>query len=119
VRQGQLPNVEVEVEPRVVYPVGVIQAERNLGQPPAQRRQQGKPFEDQSFDVGQGESTAGRRRRIEYRESRHVPALPRVLERQELRVEARELAHRRSVILHRARPIGEVLGGKTASAALR
>ena len=50
-RQRQLADVEVEVEVGVVHPVRVVEAERHLGQPPAQRRQQRQPLGDQVVDV--------------------------------------------------------------------
>ncbi len=50
--EGELAHVVVEVEVVVVDPVGVVEAERHLGQAPAQRRQQRQALGQQPLDVG-------------------------------------------------------------------
>ena len=92
-RQGQLAHVEVEIEVRVVEPVGVVEPEGHLHQPPPERRQQRQPFRDQVLDVGQLEPPARRGGWIQDRQPRHVARLPGRLEREELGVEAGQLAH--------------------------
>jgi hypothetical protein len=86
-RQRQLADVEVEVEMRVVEPVRVVQAERDLGQPPPERREQRQAPGDQVVDGLEGELSVGPGGGIEDGKPAHVPALARRLERQELRVD--------------------------------
>jgi hypothetical protein len=103
--QAELAHVEVQVEVEVVDPVGIVEAERHLLQAPAQRRQQRQALGDQRLDVGEREVPGRRRRRVEDRDARDVPALARRLEREELRVEARQLAHRSTATIREvARP---------------
>ena len=52
-RQGDLANVELEVEVRVVDPVGVVEVERHLRQPPPERRHEGEPLGDQALESWQ------------------------------------------------------------------
>ena len=70
-RQGELADVEVEVEVAVVDPVGVVEPERHLGEAPAHRRQQRQPLGDHLLHVGELELAA--RRRASDRGSRPRP----------------------------------------------
>jgi len=92
--QSELPHVEVEVEVRVVDPVRVIQAERHLGEAPAEWGQQRQPLDDQLLDVVEVDLVARRGGWIEHRDPRDMAGLPRRLHGQELRVKTRELSHR-------------------------
>jgi hypothetical protein len=91
--QRELADVEVQVEVLVVEPVGVVQPERDLHEPPAHRREQRQPLCQERLDVGAGDRAARAGRRVEDRQPAHVPGLARRLEREELRVQARELTH--------------------------
>ncbi len=103
-RQRELADVEVEVEVRVVDPVRVVEAERHLGQTPAHRRQQRQPLGEHLLDVGELELAARGGARIEDRDPADVPALARVLEREELGVEAGQLAHPQQSLMLMAWP---------------
>src|SRR5215218_125413 len=98
-RQGQLAHVVVEVELRIVGPVGVVEPERHLDEPPAQRRQERHAVADEAFHGGAVQSIR-RGRGVEDSEAGHVTGLSLVLEGEELGVEARELSH--GVLLLRA-----------------
>jgi hypothetical protein len=74
-RQRELTDVEVEVEVGIVQPVGVVEPERDLDQPPAQRRQQGQPLFHQAVDVLEGELPARRGRGVEDRQPGDVARL--------------------------------------------
>ena len=91
--QRQLAHVVLQVEVRVVDPVGVVEPERNLGEAPAQRGQQRQPVDQQVLEVGALEPAAGRRGRVDHRHAGDVPVLAWGLQREELRVEGGELAH--------------------------
>ena len=93
-RQSQLAHVEVEIEVGIVEPVGVIEPEGNLDEPPAQRRQQGQALLHQGGDVLEGELPARLGGRVQDRQPRHVTGLVRALQGEELRVEAGQLTHR-------------------------
>jgi hypothetical protein len=58
-RGGGLADVEVEVEVLVLDPVRVVQAERHLGQAPAEGRQQVQALADEPADVLAGQSAPG------------------------------------------------------------
>jgi hypothetical protein len=88
-----LADVEVEVELRVLDPVGVIESERHLGQPPAKHGQHREPLGDQPAEVCDLDLAPGRTRRVIDRQPADVAEGARVLEREELRVEAGQLAH--------------------------
>jgi hypothetical protein len=85
--------MEVQVEVRVLDPVGQIDPERHLHEAPAERRQQVQPLPDQPADVLHRQLTARRRRRVVHGEAADVPVRPRRLDGEELGVERRELAH--------------------------
>src|SRR5206468_2427754 len=91
--QRELPHVEVEVEVGVVDPVRVVEAERHLGEPPAERGQQRQALLHEPLYVAGVELAARSARGIENRHARHVAGLARALERQELRVHAGQLPH--------------------------
>jgi hypothetical protein len=86
--------VEIEVEVRVVDPVAVVEAERDLDQAPPKRRDERQALGDQVLQVGELEDAARRRRRIDDRHAADVPVVARAFEGQELRVDGRQLAHR-------------------------
>jgi hypothetical protein len=91
--QGELAHVEVEVEVDVVDPVGIVEPERHLGRTPAQGRQQRQPLGQKQLDVLDRQLAPRRGRRVEDGQAGHMAVLARVLQRQELRVEAGELSH--------------------------
>jgi hypothetical protein len=93
-RKRQLPDVEVEVEVGIVEPVRIVEAERDLHQPPAQGRQQRQALLHQGADVLEGELAARRGRGVEDGQPGDMARLVRALERQKLRVEAGQLTHR-------------------------
>ena len=70
-RHRRVADVEVQVEVRVLDPVRVVEPERDLDQPPAERRQQVDALADEAADVGHLELAAGRGRR-----GRRPPAPP-------------------------------------------
>ena len=92
-RERQLAHVEVEVEVGVVDPVRVVEPERHLGEPPAQRRQQRQALGDQVVHRLERQLAVRARGGVEDGQPADVPALARGLERQELGVDARELSH--------------------------
>ena len=94
--QRQFAHVEIQVEVLVVHPVRVVEPQRDLDEPPAERREQRQPLLEQALHVAAVELPARRGRRVEDRDSADVPRLARRLERQELRVETGELSHLRS-----------------------
>ena len=63
-RDRGLADVEVEVEVRVVDPVRQVEPERDLHEPPAQRRQQVQPILEQLPDLVLAELAARRGRRV-------------------------------------------------------
>jgi hypothetical protein len=78
-RQRRLAHVIAQVEPVIVDPVRVIQAERHLDEPPPQRRQEMHPL-PQQFHHRRGRQPAVRRRaRVMHRQTGHVPGLPGIL----------------------------------------
>jgi hypothetical protein len=68
----QLAQVELEVEVRVVEPVRVVEAERHLNEPPAQRGQQVKPLAKHAGDVSERDRSVRCGSRIEDRDGGHV-----------------------------------------------
>ena len=92
-RHRALADVEVEVEGRVLDPVRQVDPERHLDQPPAERRQHVQPLGHHAADVADLERAARRGRRVVDGEAADVPVRARGLHPQELRVEARQLAH--------------------------
>ena len=105
-RQRQLADMEVEIEVCVVDPVGVVGTEWHLDQSPAQRGQQVQPRGDEVLHLRTGQPAVGRCARVVDGEPGHVPGLPRVFQREELRVEAGELPHAGSVRITRRRVSG-------------
>ena len=91
--QRELTDVEVEVELGVVDPVRIIEPERHLGEPPAERGQKRQALLHQPLDVAAVELAARCRGLVQYRHARHVTGLACALQREELRVNARELPH--------------------------
>ena len=63
-RHRRLADVEVEVEVGVLDPVRVVEAERHLGELPAERRQHVDALADQPADVLAAQRAAGRGRRV-------------------------------------------------------
>jgi hypothetical protein len=94
-RQRELAHVVLEIEVRVVDPVGVVEPERDRLQPPAERRQQGQALGDEGEDIAELERSGGTCGGIEDGQAADVTGLARILESEELRVEAGELAHGR------------------------
>ena len=92
-RDRGLADVEVEIEVRVLDPVGQVEAERNLGQAPLEHGQQVKPLADQAADVLCGKVAAGGGGRVVHRQASDMPVGPGVLHAQELGIQAGELAH--------------------------
>jgi hypothetical protein len=92
-RHGGLADVEVEVEVGILDPVGVVEAERNADQPPAERRQQVDAPRHQPADVRDRQLAARCGRRVVDGEPAHVPVGPGGLHRQELGVQAGQLSH--------------------------
>ena len=92
-RDSGLADVEVEIEVRVLDPVGQVEAERNLGQAPLEHGQQVKPLADQAADVLCGKVAAGGGGRVVHRQASDMPVGPGVLHAQELGIQAGELAH--------------------------
>ena len=117
--QRELADVEVEVEVRVVDPVGVVDPERHLGQAPAKRRQQVQPRGDQLGDRLERQLAAGRGGLVVDRQGADVGVVAAVLDRQELGVDAGQLLHcdpftsglRSSRRLDREHAIGELARG--------
>src|SRR5829696_814386 len=123
-RERELANVEIHIELRVVEPVRIVQAERDLHQAPAQRGQQRQPLPHQAADVLEREIPGRGGRGIEDRESGDVTGLMRALEREELRIEAGQLPHR-SILFRAFRrapllppPAGETFGQMLARASI-
>jgi hypothetical protein len=71
--------VVAEVDLGLLDPVRVVEAERDLGEPPAQRRQQRAALLDQRPDLATAEPAARRGRGVEDRERADVTRLARVL----------------------------------------
>jgi hypothetical protein len=92
-REPDVPDVEVEIEVRVLDPVRVIEPERDLDEAAAVRRQQVHPLGDQALDVvqrGRGPGGAGG---IEEGEPADVSVGRPRLHVEEARVEPGELLH--------------------------
>ena len=85
--------MEVDVEVRVLDPVWVVEAQRDLRQAPVQRRQQREALGHERADVIDLEPAAGALGIVQDGERADVPALAGSLEREELRIEAGQLAH--------------------------
>ena len=94
-RSGQrdLADVVVEVDVRLLDPERVVEAERDLDQAPAERRQQVQALAQHRAQAADGDDAAGRGRGVVHGQAADVAVGPVVLERQELGVEARELSH--------------------------
>ncbi len=92
-RQRDLAHVVLEVEVGIVDPIRIVQAQRHRLEPPPERRQQRKPLGQHVVDVGQFEPPVRSSARIEHGERAHMPALPRRLQRQKLRIEPGQLPH--------------------------
>jgi hypothetical protein len=86
--------MEVQVEVRVLDPVRVVDPERHLHEPPAERRQQVQALRDEAADVVDLERPAGHGRRVVDGQPSDMPVRPGRFHRQELRVEAGQLPHR-------------------------
>jgi hypothetical protein len=95
--QRDLARVELEVEVGILHPVGGVEVERDLRQPPSKRRNQRQPLGDHALEVENRHRAAGRGGSIEDREASHMPVVTRVLEGEELLVQGGELAHRCSL----------------------
>ena len=96
-RQRQLAHVVAEIEVLVVDPVRVIEPERHRREAPAERRQQVQALGDELLQAGRVEHAAGCRRGVVDRKPAHVAEVAAVLQCEELRVEARQLSHFRSL----------------------
>ena len=93
-RQGELADVELDVEVRVLDPVGLVEPERDLDQPAAERRDQVQPGLDEPGQPVERERL-GSGRRVEDADAADVAVDRRRLHREEGRVEAGELLHGR------------------------
>lgn len=88
--ERELADVVREVEVDVVDPVGAVQPERHVLEPPSEVTEPGQPLGDERPQVREVEGdieTTG----VEDREAADVPCLPRRLEPEEGRVEAGQL----------------------------
>ncbi len=108
-RDGRLAHVEIEVEVRVLDPVGLVEPERDVDQLPAEGRKQMQPLGEHPADVLRAQVAARRGGRVVDGQAGHVAVGPRVLYGQELRVEARQLLHPAPLLMrvtfpHRRRP---------------
>src|SRR4051794_22210482 len=94
-RRGQceLAHVEVEVEVRVVDPVRIVEPERDLDELPLERRQERQPLAQERLQVAARDRAARPRAGVDDPQSANVARLTVCLQREELRVEARELPH--------------------------
>ena len=92
-RQGQLPDVVLEVEVGVVDPVRVVQPERHPDELAAVHLEQVQPLLHGLAEVGV-QVAAARTRRVEDRDGVDVAELRGRLHGQEARVEPGELLHR-------------------------
>lgn len=106
---GQLPlsagrgqrgvlNVVLDVERAVVDPVRMVEAERDGGQPPAERRQQVHARRHQLPNKRRIQSAARRGFGIEHAQSTHVPLSSAVFQGEELGIEACKLSHASMVV---------------------
>ena len=100
--QRELAHVIVEVDLDLLGPERVVEVEGDGHEPPAERREQVHPLADHPLEVVERDRAAGRRRRIVDRDAADVAMRALVLQRQELRVEARELTHVREPSPHGA-----------------
>ena len=92
-RQPDVAHVEVEVEVRILDPVGMIEAQLHLHQAPPIRRQQVQPVLDQLLDVVEADGSR-RGGRVEDGEAGDVPVGGGRLHVEEARIEPGELLHR-------------------------
>jgi hypothetical protein len=92
-RDRGLAHVVVEVEVGVLDPVGQVEAERHLDEPPAEGRQQVQPLGDDRPQALRADRPVGRGRRVVDAQDPDVPERARRLDAQELRVERRQLVH--------------------------
>jgi hypothetical protein len=88
--QSQLEQVAIEIEVRIVSPVGPVQPERHLHEAQAQRRREVEAFEQEAGERLPVEAATGR---VENRQPRDMSGGGRGLGVQELRVERGQLAH--------------------------
>ena len=91
--ERQLADVELEIQVRLVLPIGVVEAERHLDQSPAERRDQVEAGGDQVADRAVGELSTRGGARVADPHRGDVAMGPAVLDGQELGVDAGELAH--------------------------
>ena len=86
-------NVAVDVEVRVICPVRVVETERHLHQPRAQRWEQVDALEDEVADRLACQLSVWSSGRVIDPESHHVAVVAAVFDGQELRVERCQLSH--------------------------
>ncbi len=108
--QRDLADVVVEVDVRLLDPERVVEAERDLDEAPAERREQVQALAQHRAQAADGDDAAGRGRGVVHGQAADVAVGPVVLERQELGVEARELSH--GVSLAAPRPGASLSCGK-------
>jgi hypothetical protein len=92
-RDRRLAHVVLDVEVGVLDPVGQVEVERDLDEPPAKRRNEVQPLLHAAPQVLDGHRPAGGGRRVVDPEHADVAERPRRLDPQEVRVEARQLVH--------------------------
>jgi hypothetical protein len=98
-RRGErhLTHVVAEVDLGLLDPVGMVEPERDVREPPPQRRELRAALGQQPRHLEAAEDAVRRRRRVEHRKTADVPRLAWVLKREELRVEAGQLPHARTL----------------------
>ncbi len=95
-RQRDVAYVELDVDPRVLDPVGAIGRDGHLDEPPAEDRRRVEPRLEETQHVLEAHATLGRRRRIVDGQTSDVHVLVPAFELQEDVVEAGELFHVRT-----------------------
>ena len=95
-RQGDASHVVLELDVGILDPERMVELERDLRQPPAERRQQVEPALDQREDLLEGVAT-GHGGRVEHARAADVHVVVGRLHVEERRVEARESLHHCSV----------------------
>jgi hypothetical protein len=92
--ERELADVVAQVEVVVGHPVGPVEVERHLGQARREGRDEVQPLVEQALDVLEGDLALRRRGRVDDRQRADVAVVAVGLEREELRVEGRQLLHR-------------------------
>ena len=92
-RQGDVADMELEVELRILDPVGVVEIERHGDQLLAETTRKVQPALDVAQNALERHLAAGRRRLVVDREGTDVRRRARCLEVKERRVHAAELLH--------------------------